>query len=243
MQGPTILSTTPLDGTSFTASLNEALTALSSCILGPVDPATQPALYNVQPGSLWWDTTPTPDELKVRNATNDDWVTLLKFDGGPSPTVLALLNAKLSLSGGTLSNFLTLHADPTADLHAASKQYVDETSRPSPLRFLVHGNAAVANKLAQVLITQPCRMTAINVYADTAPAGAALTVTLTRKRTSVADDSRSASMDAGINSLVMPLGTPMVLQAQDRLRFDVTSVGSSTPGGNDLIVTATLAPP
>lgn len=31
----------------------------------------------------------------------------------------------LQLSGGTLTNFLTLHADPTSALHAASKQYVD----------------------------------------------------------------------------------------------------------------------
>lgn len=32
---------------------------------------------------------------------------------------------KLPLSGGTLTNFLTLHADPTNDLHAATKKYVD----------------------------------------------------------------------------------------------------------------------
>lgn len=31
----------------------------------------------------------------------------------------------LQLSGGTLTNYLTLHADPTNALHAASKQYVD----------------------------------------------------------------------------------------------------------------------
>jgi hypothetical protein len=31
----------------------------------------------------------------------------------------------LKLSGGALTNFLTLHADPTSDLHAATKQYVD----------------------------------------------------------------------------------------------------------------------
>lgn len=31
----------------------------------------------------------------------------------------------LQLSGGSLTNFLTLHADPTSALHAATKQYVD----------------------------------------------------------------------------------------------------------------------
>lgn len=38
----------------------------------------------------------------------------------------ALLNSTyLQLSGGTLTGFLTLHADPTSALHAATKQYVD----------------------------------------------------------------------------------------------------------------------
>ncbi len=41
-----------------------------------------------------------------------------------APTVPAL-NAKLNLSGGSLSGALTLAADPTANLHAATKQYID----------------------------------------------------------------------------------------------------------------------
>jgi hypothetical protein len=36
-----------------------------------------------------------------------------------------LNTGKLELSGGTLTGALTLHADPTQALHAASKQYVD----------------------------------------------------------------------------------------------------------------------
>lgn len=32
----------------------------------------------------------------------------------------------LPLTGGTLSNFLTLHADPTSNMHAATKKYVDD---------------------------------------------------------------------------------------------------------------------
>jgi len=38
------------------------------------------------------------------------------------------INGKLSLGGGTLTGFLTLHAAPTSDLHAATKKYVDENS-------------------------------------------------------------------------------------------------------------------
>jgi hypothetical protein len=35
------------------------------------------------------------------------------------------LNSKLSLSGGTMTGTLTLNADPTSNLHAATKEYVD----------------------------------------------------------------------------------------------------------------------
>ena len=35
------------------------------------------------------------------------------------------LDAKLALAGGTLTGSLVLHADPTASLQAATKQYVD----------------------------------------------------------------------------------------------------------------------
>ena len=34
-------------------------------------------------------------------------------------------NTKVSVSGDTMTGFLTLHSDPTANLHAATKQYVD----------------------------------------------------------------------------------------------------------------------
>jgi len=49
-------------------------------------------------------------------------VTLVMADITDYSTVLA---AYLPLSGGTLSGFLTLHADPTSGMHAATKQYVD----------------------------------------------------------------------------------------------------------------------
>lgn len=43
-----------------------------------------------------------------------------------SGDISALVDSRyLQLSGGTLTNFLTLHADPTSALHAATKQYVD----------------------------------------------------------------------------------------------------------------------
>lgn len=43
-----------------------------------------------------------------------------------STDISALVDSRyLQLAGGTLTNFLTLHADPTSSMHAATKQYVD----------------------------------------------------------------------------------------------------------------------
>lgn len=41
----------------------------------------------------------------------------------------ALANEKLSLSGGTMTGALTLAGNPTANLHPATKQYVDNKHR------------------------------------------------------------------------------------------------------------------
>ena len=241
-QESTIIASTPLDGGAYTAQLNAALAALHSSLYGPVDPATRPDLYAVTPGTLWWDTSPTPDELKVRNTANDGWVTLLKLDGAGGPTLQAALDAKLALAGGTLTGFLTLHANPTSNLHAATKQYVDSISRPAPLHFTVQGTASVATKLAQVVIAQACQAVGAELYADTAPTGAGLIVTFTRKRTAVADDSRTATIAAGQNGAAVTFGSAMTLLAGDRIRLDVSQVGSTVAGGNDLMATLKLNP-
>jgi len=179
----------------------------------------------------------------VRDAANTSWVTLLKLDGTPGPAILALINAMLPLAGGTMLGPLVLAGAPTTGLHAATKTYVDATSRPAPLRFLVQGNASVASKIAQALVEQDCKLTDIWMYGETAPVGAGLTVTLTRKRVSVADDSRSATIATGTNAIHSVVGSPMALLAGDRVQLGITSVGSTTPGGNALLVTGTLAPP
>lgn len=43
-------------------------------------------------------------------------------------TTTPIGNVALPIGGGTLTGFLTLNADPTAALHAATKQYVDASS-------------------------------------------------------------------------------------------------------------------
>jgi hypothetical protein len=59
-----------------------------------------------------------------------------------------LNTGKLELSGGTLTGAITLHADPTQALHAASKQYVDEVAEG--LRAKPAVRAATTTNLAAV---------------------------------------------------------------------------------------------
>jgi hypothetical protein len=59
-----------------------------------------------------------------------------------------LNTSKLELSGGTLTGALTLHADPTQALQAATKQYVDEVAEG--LRAKPAARAATTTNLAAV---------------------------------------------------------------------------------------------
>ena len=61
-----------------------------------------------------------------------------------------LLNSSyLALSGGTLTNFLTLHADPTSALHAVTKQYADAISagqkQKASVRVVATANVNITN--------------------------------------------------------------------------------------------------
>jgi hypothetical protein len=56
----------------------------------------------------------------------------------------AMADDVLALSGGTLTGFVTLHAAPTADLHAASKKYVDDNAA-TPASPVFTGNAEFEN--------------------------------------------------------------------------------------------------
>lgn len=62
----------------------------------------------------------------------------------------SLLNSVyLSLAGGTLTNFLTLHSDPTSALHAVTKQYADAIAagqkQKASVRVIATNNVTISN--------------------------------------------------------------------------------------------------
>lgn len=88
-----------------------------------------------------------------KNASAGDLIFLTTQDYS---NLVSAINGKLNLSGGAMTGYLTLNANPTANLHAAPKQYVDSTSvsavaTHAALTDTVHGSTSVniGNRIMQ----------------------------------------------------------------------------------------------
>jgi short-subunit dehydrogenase len=70
----------------------------------------------------------------------------LNYLSGLTGNVQTQLGTKLALAGGTMTGFITLSGDPTANLHAATKQYVDSGDAALDARLMTaEGTIAVLN--------------------------------------------------------------------------------------------------
>ena len=119
--------------------------------------------------ALWWDSDLGILYLRYNDGTSTQWVQAAATGGNFLP-----------VEGGTLTGFLTLHADPTAALHASTKQYVD-------------------NKVAAV--PAPVAATAAEFFANSAPtkmltSGAVWPATTPRN---VSDASASIAIDMSLS--------------------------------------------
>lgn len=84
------------------------------------------------------------------------------------------LDAKLNLSGGTMTGKITLDADPTQALHAATKQYVDNISAGLHVHEAVH--AATTDTLANLVSSTVTYDNGTDGVGATLTLGASLTV-------------------------------------------------------------------
>lgn len=80
--------------------------------------------------------------------TLNELATSLNNDANFATTVTNSLNSKLDKSGGTLTGYVTLHAAPSANFHAANKKYVDDA--------VTAGTGGLsANKIYSGVVGQP----------------------------------------------------------------------------------------
>ena len=66
--------------------------------------------------------------LTLPNTTGTNGQFLSTNGSGALSWGTADVSSRLALAGGTMTGFVTLHANPTANLHAATKQYVDSNA-------------------------------------------------------------------------------------------------------------------
>ena len=92
----------------------------------PVSTATQTALDLKADlaGPTFTGTVVLPSTTSIGDVS----ATELGYLDGVTSSVQTQLTARLPLAGGTMTGALTLSADPSASLHAATKQYVDNTA-------------------------------------------------------------------------------------------------------------------
>jgi hypothetical protein len=119
------------------------------------------------------------------------------------------LDAKLSLSGGTMTGRVTLSADPTQALHAVTKQYVDGIE--SGLKSKPSVRAATTTNLSAIY--------------DNGTAGVGATLT--------ADSDRAFTALDGVTSWAItspPMGVLVKNQTnpEENGRYNLTTLGSST---------------
>ena len=99
------------DGVTVQADVNGVLTSVGLVSVGTAPPTP------VQPGALWYDLISGQLYVYANDGTSNQWVIAVNQNIGGG--------VFLPMTGGTLTGPLTLAADPTTPLMAATKQYVD----------------------------------------------------------------------------------------------------------------------
>jgi len=172
--------------------------------------------------------------LMLRNVALDPETKALKIRS----LVTAPPETYVLKAGDTMTGLLTLSGAPTTDLHAATKKYVDDFSITQGITFVIPGVAVVKTKATQVLIPGSLTTPKVIIYSDQAPTGASLIVDINKNGTTIFTTQANRPAIA-VSGHYDESGTPNVTSfvKGDRVSVDIDQIGSSTPGGNDLLVT------
>ena len=105
----------------------------------------------------------------------------VSFDGTANITVAD--STKIPSSGGSMTGFLTLHANPTAAFHAATKQYVDSFGLGEPIWAGATTAAAIRSTYSSAPVGTTVAFWEERVYTRGSGNGAAITVQDRYRRT------------------------------------------------------------
>ncbi|GAV21621.1 phage tail-collar fiber domain-containing protein [Carboxydothermus pertinax] len=112
------------------------------------------------------------------------------------------------------------------------------------ITFCIPGDAFVKTNFAGWLSDGNYKITRVKIYSDTAPTGADLIIDLNKNGTTIFTTQTNrpkvvAGTNAGVDVTTIEVNT---LAPGDRLTLDIDQVGSTTPGGNNLLVTVVMIP-
>jgi len=245
------------NGESYNEQLNDAIESIVSHYSSVgIEPQLAPNELHVERGVLWMDLSTTPPSLKIYNpAVSPPWVAIANEDGSAPTLLQSALDNKLGITGGTRTgiNLFELSAHPTPaspDLTVATKLYVDSLSHPDSIPFFVQGMLSISNNYAARLLDKAGTFDTLRARVLTAPVGSVLRIQISRLPGEITSPPDGSDTPLGTATVDIPAGSKyasvtgigMTVNPGDVLRLDVTLVGTTTPGGNDLYVTCTIDP-
>lgn len=187
------------------------------------------------------------DEAKAAVIGTDDNTASVTVRGARALATAAntTANAAVKRNGDTMTGFLSLHADPTADKHAATKKYVDTaeadavstvvgTSNDASSANTVHGaKKLIAETQTAIVGTSTDDKNAVTVYGTRALATAAETAASNAQKT--ADAAVKRAGDTMTGELILHADPTKNLQAATKQYVDTaeadaisTVVGKNT---------------
>jgi hypothetical protein len=172
----------------------------------------------------------TSDTQTLTNKTLTTPVIAAIYQDAGKTKLMSLPNT----ASDTLVALQATQALTNKDLSDASNTF--PAAAPIPVRLDIQGTAVVANSVAQVLCHATQTFSHIIANSQTAPTGADIIFTINKNGVLAA----TAHITATTNSTVVITwvsGSSFAVVNGDILTFNITQVGSSAAGGNDLLIT------
>lgn len=130
---------------------------------------------------------------------------------------------------------------PKGDRGDTGLQGATGPAGPRTITFCITGPAAVGVNKIGFLADQAYTITKVKIHSEIAPVGSALICDMNKNGSTIfTNQSTRPQVAAGINAGANTVPQIVSLNEGDRLTLDVDQIGSTTPGGNNLIISVVI---
>ena len=145
---------------------------------------------------------------------------------------------------GALNNLLPAQAGQAGKYIQTDGSGVVSWQAPSPatpIRWIAQGESMVVNKVVQTMVDKSCTVSEILMRSDVPPVGANLQIDIRRNGASIFTVMPAIGAGATTKTVAEVFNGTNTLAKGDVLTLDIKTVGSTTAGGDDLLITVILA--